>query len=130
MSFNPWVLLSIFKMKYCKILLEVYPRLIKPDGGLVLLRYHSIEDHFTKHVTRDGTIDGSMAMAQEERYIYEYFVRLPKPCKPVGKDRKAHEEEIFANSCARSTTLRIVKYIQGQNIIIQQEKRRVYNFLK
>ena len=83
------------------------PNLVRPGGRLVVLSYHSMEDRATKRVLRDGSVRGSRPGAAIERDIYGNVVGQERPWKPLGKKRKASDEEVEANSRARSATLRI-----------------------
>jgi len=91
-----------------QVLLEVCPKLVRPGGRLVVLSYHSMEDRLAKRVMRDGTIDPRAAFTQQ-RDVYGNIIGPPKPWKPLGKRRKATEEEVAINSRARSATLRIAE---------------------
>lgn len=83
------------------------PKLVRPGGRLVVLSYHSMEDRATKRVLRDGSVRGIRPGAAIERDIYGNVVGQARPWKPLGKKRKASDEEIDVNSRARSATLRI-----------------------
>lgn len=83
------------------------PKLVRPGGRLVVLSYHSMEDRATKRVLRDGSVRGIRPGAAIERDIYGNVVGQDRPWKPLGKKRKASDEEIEMNSRARSATLRI-----------------------
>ena len=83
------------------------PKLVRPGGRLVVLSYHSMEDRATKRVLRDGSVRGIRPGAAIERDIYGNVVGQDRPWKPLGKKRKASDEEIEINSRARSATLRI-----------------------
>ena len=85
------------------------PNLVRAGGRLVVLSYHSMEDRATKRVLRDGSVRGSRAGATIERDIYGNVVGQERPWKPLGKKRKASDEEVEVNSRARSATLRIGK---------------------
>ena len=83
------------------------PKLVRPGGRLVVLSYHSMEDRATKRVLRDGSVRGIRPGAAIERDIYGNVVGQDRPWKPLGKKRKASDEEVEVNSRARSATLRI-----------------------
>jgi 16S rRNA (cytosine1402-N4)-methyltransferase len=88
-----------------RVLAEVCPALIRPGGRLVVLSYHSMEDRATKRIMRDGTLK----RVKVEKDMYGNIMGPPKPFKPVGKRRTASEEEVAANSRARSASLRIAE---------------------
>lgn len=83
------------------------PKLVRPGARLVVLSYHSMEDRATKRVLRDGSVRGIRPGAAIERDIYGNVVGQDRPWKPLGKKRKASDEEVEENSRARSATLRI-----------------------
>jgi len=83
------------------------PNLVRPGCRLVVLSYHSMEDRATKRVLRDGSVRGNRPGAAIERDIYGNVVGQDRPWKPLGKKRKASDEEVEVNSRARSATLRI-----------------------
>ncbi|MGA2634133.1 MAG: 16S rRNA (cytosine(1402)-N(4))-methyltransferase RsmH [Terracidiphilus sp.] len=70
-----------------KALLEAAPRLLKPQGRLVVISFHSLEDRIAKDSLRDGAKKG----------IWEILTK-----KPVT----ASEEEIERNPRSRSAKLR------------------------
>ena len=70
-----------------KALLEAAPRLLKPEGRLVVISFHSLEDRIAKDSLREGAKKG----------IWEILTR-----KPVT----AGEEEIERNPRSRSAKLR------------------------
>ena len=70
-----------------KALLEAAPRLIKPEGRLVVISFHSLEDRIAKDSLRDGA----------KKRIWEILTK-----KPVT----ASEEEIERNPRSRSAKLR------------------------
>lgn len=78
------------------------PALIRSEGRLVVLTYHSIEDRMVKRVLRDGSIH---RVTHVERDLYGNRPTLP--WKALGKPQKATEAEVTANPRARSATLRV-----------------------
>jgi 16S rRNA (cytosine1402-N4)-methyltransferase len=97
-----------------RVLSQACPTLLRPGGRLVVLSYHSMEDRATKRIMRDGTLDGDDLRRQkrnpfEGRDVYGNYVGPAKPFKPVGKRRKASEQEIRDNPRARSATLRVAE---------------------
>lgn len=83
------------------------PELVRPGGRLVVLSYHSMEDRATKRVIRDGSVRGTRGGLALEKDVYGNIVGPKRPWKPLGKKRKASDEEVEVNSRARSATLRI-----------------------
>jgi 16S rRNA (cytosine1402-N4)-methyltransferase len=70
-----------------RALLDEAPRLLKPEGRLVVISFHSLEDRLVKDALREGARQG----------IYEVLTR-----KPVV----AEEQETESNPRARSAKLR------------------------
>lgn len=74
--------------------------IIKPEGRLVVISYHSLEDRLVKRYIKNGMFQG-----EPER---DMFGRWYAPFKPLqSKVIVADEEEIVDNSRARSAKLRI-----------------------
>lgn len=73
--------------------------MIKPDGKLVILSYHSLEDRMVKHFFRSGNFED----LQEK----DVFGNIIRPFDPSGKVITPSHEEIKTNPRARSAKMRV-----------------------
>ena len=77
---------------------------LKPGGKLVIITYHSLEDRMVKNFIKAGNIEGKMEK--------DFFGNATAPLKAVNrKPILPQEEEIAANTRARSAKLRIAEKI-------------------
>lgn len=79
-------------------------RSLKPGGRLSVITYHSLEDRMVKNFIKAGNIDGE---AQKD-----FFGNRTAPLRAVNKKPiLPREEEIAANTRARSAKLRVAEKI-------------------
>lgn len=81
-----------------EFLLQV-PELLKENGRLSVLSYHSLEDRLVKRFIRSGLFEGEP--------VKDYYGNFTVPLKKVGRMVVPSFQEIKKNSRARSAKLRI-----------------------
>lgn len=82
-----------------KEFLEQMPNLLKEDGRLSVISYHSLEDRLVKRFIRTGLFKGELEK--------DVFGRSNEPMQKVGKLIVPTAEEVKLNNRARSAKLRI-----------------------
>lgn len=90
------------EMRTLRSMLEQTREVIKPEGRLVVMAYHSLEDRPVKNWIKKGRFTGEL-----EKDLYGNPLRPFEPI--VNKAIKATQEEIEKNSRAKSARLRIAK---------------------
>ncbi|WP_179333477.1 16S rRNA (cytosine(1402)-N(4))-methyltransferase RsmH [Winogradskyella costae] len=91
------------EIEVLKELLLQTPEVLKKDGRLSFISYHSLEDRLVKRFIRNGLFEG-----EPERDVFGNF---EVPLKKVGGLIVPSKEEIKQNNRARSAKLRIAKKI-------------------
>jgi 16S rRNA (cytosine1402-N4)-methyltransferase len=92
------------EIEYLKEMLEQALDLLKKDGRLVVITYHSLEDRVVKNFMRTGNFEG------EEKK--DFYGNLITPFRIINKKGIVPEEiEIEDNKRARSARLRIAEKI-------------------
>jgi len=92
------------EIDYLKEMLEQALELLKKDGRLVVITYHSLEDRIVKNFMRTGNFEG------EEKK--DFYGNLITPFRIISKKGIVPEEiEIEENKRARSARLRIAEKI-------------------
>lgn len=97
------------EMESLKQLLKQAIEVLKPEGRLVVLSYHSLEDRMVKHFIRSGTEDGEP--------IKDFFGKTYPPLEAVHrKPIRPSTQEIEQNNRARSAILRIAQRTTNEPI--------------
>ena len=89
------------EMEVLKEFLEQSLEILKPEGRLSVISYHSLEDRLVKRFMKNGLFEG-----EPERDFYGNF---SVPFKLVGKLIVPSDAEIKSNNRARSAKLRIAE---------------------
>lgn len=90
------------EMDVLKEMLEQCADVLKPEGRLVVITYHSLEDRLVKNYIRDGKFEGGAEK--------DFFGNVQTPLTSVNrKVILPTEKEIERNGRARSAKLRIAK---------------------
>ncbi|WP_179004873.1 16S rRNA (cytosine(1402)-N(4))-methyltransferase RsmH [Winogradskyella forsetii] len=89
------------EIEVLKELLLQMPEILKEDGRLSFISYHSLEDRLVKRFIRNGLFEGEP--------VRDVFGNFEVPLKKVGGLIVPSIEEIKANNRARSAKLRIAK---------------------
>lgn len=89
------------EMDVLKEFLEQSLEILKPEGRLSVISYHSLEDRLVKRFIKNGMFEG-----EPEK---DFFGNFSVPFKTVGKLIVPTQEEIKINNRARSAKLRIAE---------------------
>jgi len=89
------------EMEVLKEFLEQSLEILKPDGRLSVISYHSLEDRLVKRLMKNGMFEGE----PERDFFGNFFV----PFKTIGKLIVPDFQEIKSNNRARSAKLRIAE---------------------
>jgi len=89
------------EMEALKEMLKQSKDLIRPEGRLAVITYHSLEDRLVKRFIQTGNFEGKL----EKDFYGNYSV----PFKKVGKFITPSEAEIQENPRARSAKLRVAE---------------------
>jgi len=89
------------EMDVLKEFLEQSLEILKPEGRLSVISYHSLEDRLVKRFIKNGMFEG-----EPER---DFFGNFSVPLKTIGKLIVPDADEIKINNRARSAKLRIAE---------------------
>lgn len=96
------------ELKVIEELLEQSTAVLKDQGRIVCISYHSLEDRLVKNYFRGGHFDGSMEK--------DFYGNLIRPLEPITrKPLIPSDEEISINPRARSAKMRAAEKIVGKN---------------
>lgn len=93
------------EMDALRDMLSAATELLRPEGRLVVIAYHSLEDRIVKNLMRSGNLEGHIEQ--------DIFGHTSSPLKPVKKPIVASEEEVTINPRSRSARLRIAEKINA-----------------
>jgi len=96
------------EMRSLEKFLEGAAKSLKEDGRLVVITYHSLEDRMVKNFIKCGNVEGKMEKDIYGRVKTPFEAVVRKPIIP-------EEEEISANTRARSAKLRIARKTKEEN---------------
>jgi len=92
------------ELEVLKSMLEQAADLLQPQGRLVVMSYHSLEDRLVKNFMKRGSFDGNIKK--------DFFGNVQKPLNEVTRHPIVpNEKEIELNSRSRSAKLRIAEKI-------------------
>jgi 16S rRNA (cytosine1402-N4)-methyltransferase len=92
------------EIDYLKEMLEQALSILKSNGRLVVITYHSLEDRIVKNFMRTGSFSGET--------IKDFYGNILTPFRLINKKViMPGEEEIAVNNRARSARLRIAEKI-------------------
>jgi len=96
------------ELKVIEELLEQSTAVLKNEGRIVCISYHSLEDRLVKNYFRGGHFDGTMEK--------DFYGNLLRPLEPITrKPLIPSEEEISLNPRARSAKMRAAEKIVHEN---------------
>ncbi len=98
------------------------PEILKKDGRLSFISYHSLEDRLVKRFIRNGLFEG-----EPER---DMFGNFEVPLKKVGGLIVPSKEEIKVNNRARSAKLRIARNYKKIPAVQEVDEKKYLQHIK
>ncbi|MCF8254702.1 MAG: 16S rRNA (cytosine(1402)-N(4))-methyltransferase RsmH [Bacteroidia bacterium] len=90
------------EMEVLKSFLSQVPEVLKPEGRLVVMSYHSLEDRLVKNFIASGNFNGELDK--------DFYGNLNRPMEAINrKVVTASDEELEINPRSRSAKLRIAE---------------------
>jgi 16S rRNA (cytosine1402-N4)-methyltransferase len=90
------------ELESLKVLLQETTHLIKENGRMVVITYHSLEDRLVKNFFRSGNFEGKLEK--------DFFGNIKAPFRAINKNVIVpSDEELLRNNRARSAKMRIAE---------------------
>ncbi len=92
------------EMEVLKKLLEQLPEVVKADGRIVFITYHSLEDRMVKNFIKTGNVAGELQK--------DFYGNVLRPFREVNrKPILPSDEEMVLNTRSRSAKMRVAEKI-------------------
>jgi len=95
------------ELESLKVLLKESTQLIKDNGRLVIITYHSLEDRLAKNFIKSGNFEGKLEK--------DFYGKVRTPFRAINKNVIVPvNEEIERNNRARSAKMRIAERVRNE----------------
>jgi 16S rRNA (cytosine1402-N4)-methyltransferase len=102
------------EMQALRELLPQSLKLLKPDGRLVVITYHSLEDRMVKNFMKTGNFEG--------RVVQDFYGNVRTPLRMLSRVVTPSEAETDDNPRARSAKLRIAGKAPNRGLDVVMKK--------